>query len=298
MASPKNILKGLLLTVALVAAGFGLGLLVNKQWTGQEVPTAEIPAAAHPNNNTYQVSAPNKGRVNFTLSFPLSITGNAGLVLLPKDKAKGLAKDQYVLLYNKNNQALPIVGTISNIAETGDNVTLNIAVEDSPNATADQIARGEAIIDVLKYAQRLPTSALVYHTDESAHVWEVTREAEGTRKTKLRTLQDAPIVIGDFFILPESEYISNVYVLNPDDKLQNEQIIKTSDVLYQAPAVLNPASIEDNQARWVYQLPEKPKASSGAGCSASCGSSGGVTDYISRIKALAQEQADQKARTP
>jgi hypothetical protein len=304
VSNQKQIFTRSIVAVGLVLFGLYIGIWANKTLnvTTESPSQTEIPA---PNTTLYNVSPPSKGRINFTFPIKTVPTGPVTYLTLPSEEARHLEQGQLAFLYNEKDQLIPIIGKLIDVIKgEGANVgttAIRVEIKDTPESPLSDVAHIDIIVGVLKYAQRLPLSALVHHNDESAHVWEVIRADNDSRTAKLRSLPHAPISFDDFFILPDSEYISNVYILNPDASLEDGQTIITSENLYHPSAVPNPDTIIDEMKFKALLAPERivmpPDNSACADTpnampsSSSCGGNSGTINFIERIKQMARDEA-------
>ena len=298
MATRKHIVTGSLFTLILIASGFGLGLIANKHLSSSGVTS---PPPAKPNTAVYQVSPPSQGRVNKVVSVTFSVIEGGAYVVLPAQQAKDIKEGNSVLLYDKDNNVLPIIGKVVSVVEGKDqsanSTGINITVEDSPKAPAKNVVRGDIVYETERYASRLPVSALVYHNDESAHVWSIIKDGDGGHIARLKALPRPPIILGDFFVMEGGEYFSDVYILDPDDKLQNDQPVNVTNILYEPAPVPSAETIDGTRVGWVYKLEKEPD-NSGCELASSCGGGNAVTNFIDKIKAMASEEAKKPRPAP
>jgi len=317
VAKSRQILTGLAFTVVLLITGFFCGMHFNQQRSSPpEAPTLANQAAPAPpspviNNTAYQASPPSKGHAYRSTVVPLENIGNhAAIVYLKKDQANGVAAGQPVLLYDKANLRLNIIGKVTSVAQGrekfSDIAAVTIAIADTPETPARKIASGEIIIEEFSSVDRLPLSALQKNADGTPYVWEIITQPDGSMKTAKRDLQSALVVNGNFFVMKNDNYVSDLYLLNPDASVQDAQPITVSRTLYQAPDVGNPEDIammrEDAMSSYRYEMQQLPlinQIHAGNVGVGGCPTPPKITaDFIAKVKSLADQDTAGKPANP
>lgn len=231
----NHILAGIVALAAVIGGVFvGFYFYKHNQSTASvalsSAPSPVIPAA--PNTNIYDISPPSRGAFSKTLPVDLTdIQNNLAKASLDNAKSGDIKVGQHVILYRADGMFLEIIGTVASIEKN----FVTIAIAADREHPASQVARGEIVLGSQKSAQRLPLSSIVQDQQGKDVLWEVLNNQDGTQTAKQR---QANIVARtyDFIVIDPEEYVSNVYVLNPDDALADGQKIQTRTMLYAAPA--------------------------------------------------------------
>ena len=195
------------------------------------VSSAEVIDPAAP----YDASPPSRGAYIETLSIAIVPDGDRAIVNIPSARAARVQAGQDVVLYRADGMLLEILGNVQSIEqdETAAAARVVIALNGDEKRPSSDAARGEIVLYRSKEAQRLPHSAIDKSTNPPS-LWEAVRD-ENKQMTAVR--REANIIgqTYDFVVVDQPDYVSNVYILNPDSGLLDGGYVETRTMLYAAP---------------------------------------------------------------
>lgn len=306
MTGTVKIAVGAVLGLLLIAGGFSTGLYLykssekNAQQTNAAAPSSTIGASTAPpiNTNIYTISAPSRGRANFSIPITFdNLSGTTGTAFLKQGEAKDISNDKNILLFDADGNVMDGIGKITAITQgTGmlaDYIGVSYVITNLPEKSP-MPTRGEIVIDSVSQAKRLPRSALLQNED-GYYLWEVFLQEGNQAKASRHKVAVAHIINDDFFIFENQEHDSNVYILNPDSALEDGQNIGIREALYSPGYVGNDHDLASAPKR-IYPdraLEEKimkEMAAGGTNCSTSCDTGADKANaFIERVKSLAKQ---------
>jgi hypothetical protein len=181
----------------------------------------------------YDASPPSRGAYIETIAVPIAPQGDSAIVTLPAAQSERIEAGQDVVLYRADGMLLQILGSVQAVEQDGDSATITLALNEDAAHPAAEAARGEIVIYKSKEAQRLPHAAIDKSTNPPS-LWEVVRDEFDQTNVVRRNAN----IIGqtyDFVVVEQPDYISNVYILNPDSNLSDGAAVQTQALLYAAP---------------------------------------------------------------
>jgi hypothetical protein len=297
VAITSKIFKGLVFGLTLIILGLFTGHIARQMFdddtsiltdmTGPGTTSSSIPLPP-PNNNHYIASPPSQGRVNFIIPIEFnSIHEGKTSIILPAENNGAIQKGQNILLYDIDANLLDALGQVSNVEQKNQKFLLiNIVLNNLPNGKTPYPSHGEIIIEEVPLSYRLPLTALQQASDEQYYLWEIARIEEGKGKTILRVIDNVKFPNYEFFTFDRpKEYVSNIYITNPDKHLLPDQIISVTESLYRPTAQINAKTISDIPAEEEDFIPPGIQTTSGscAEATSSCGG-GGASDFIQTIR--------------
>ncbi len=308
MTKSVRMIIGLATGLILIAGGFVFGHYWHQRTQeplSETTSTTPIKTETKPptaNATLYTVSAPSRGRAYTSVPVTFeNLSGAHAIIFLKKDQAKDIKAGQNILLYDANGETLDAVGKVV-VIDPGrdafaDYVSITTAIGAEADGQATKPVRGEIVTGELGMTNRLPLSALRYTSDNKPYLWESLRQDDATKnKTAKRFITGVRTIKNEFFIMDTpDDYVSNIYILNPDDALEEGQIVSVTETLYTPGIQPNDQHIAD-RPRVIYKKegpaedPLEGMTAAGGGCSTSCGASG-ADDFIAKIKSLAKDKA-------
>lgn len=306
MKNPAKIAIGASIALLLIATGFGIGTYIKYRNNPEPATLAkpiqfsaddQAPISA-PNTNVYTISAPSRGRANFSIPIVFdNLSGTLGIAYLKKTDAAGVSTDKNILLFDADGNVMDGIGKITDIAEgTGmltDYIGVSYIITNLPEKSPPP-ARGEIVIDSISQAKRLPRSALLQNED-GYYLWEVVSRQGNHATVSRHKIALAHVINDDFFIFEQQKHGSNLYILNPNSALEDGQNIAIRETLYSPGYVGNdqdlasaPKRIYPDRALEEKILNETQNRS--AACSTSCSPGADQTNaFIERVKSLAKQ---------
>lgn len=306
MALPSKIFKGLAFGLTLIVLGlFGgswarqwyaeyTGIITGISDTGTERSSQRTPTPPPPNYNHYTISPPSQGRVNVIkpITFDDIIAGKAS-ALLPAENNSAIQTGQNVLLYNADDALLEALGHVTEVEQKNEaQLLIHIALKNLPDGKAPFPARGEIITEELPLADRLPVSTLRQTKDKQYYLFEVERLEDGRGKIIARIIDNVKFPNDEFFTFDRpSEYISNIYVTNPDRTLLIDQIVSVTESLFSPTPQINAKNIADIPADEPTVIPAGIQTTTGScgGTTSACGGNNGSAEFIQRVRDMAKE---------
>ena len=273
-----------------VAAGFTAGVYFNDVSPSSSPPQKP----AKPNHSTYDISPPSRGAAIKTLSVPVKPTENTANVILKAEEAAMVKTGQRILLYDTNEALIEMLGEVAAITENGDDtVTIKMNFDGDSTIPSSLATRGEIVIGRETAAQRIPKSAIVMDGG-LPYLWEIAANSDGTHSVYFKRA-NVTMETEDFIVIDNAAPGSNLFVLNPDKKLEDGQKINVRKALYAGPAQTADQAIAmavyDRRMNQTYERAmdaARAGRSSGASNSSGCGQAPDITaDFIAKIKSLA-----------
>jgi hypothetical protein len=192
------------------------------------------------NDHIYNVSYPSVGTLIKTKDIKFdTIKGGMGTLSLMDDDVGIITTGDYVVLHDKNDEILPAIGEVTSVgkgfmdkAKNQTNLTVAFSALDAN--TIQEISSGKIFgIDEKADAPRLPASSIFKDEDGQEFVWEV-RENDGA-KSAIKTPANIIYRTQDYVVITPTFGTSNIYILNPDDKLTDGILIQFEKTPYAPP---------------------------------------------------------------
>lgn len=308
MTKSKRVIIGLAAGLILIVAGLAAGILFRKSideiavQSVTHVAENKSPVIAQkenpaPNLKIYTASPPSQGRAYIATPITFeNIFASHAVVMMEKKGAAEILPGQKILLYGADGALLDAVGIIDAIedgkGENKDSKIIRITLNPLPDGKFPAPVRGEIVTNDMPQTHRLPVTALQTDKDGNSYIWEAITQ-NGRRIAKKRAVNGLAKP-GAYFIMNRPEYISNVYILNPDDALRDGQVIKIEQTLYSpglVPSVEQIATIPREPPE--INLADRP-AIPGAACATTCNAgAGGAAGFIQHIKELGETMPKQ-----
>jgi hypothetical protein len=240
VARHGRIIFGFVLLLILVGAGFAAGYFTReKQAAPGEAQSAEAESTKppKPNHKTYEVSPPSIGPVLVTVPVePSFFAGMATVTMNPADAAE-IKTGQQALLYDVKGKRLDLLAKVMEISQPENapdaEVTITLLLPPADFVKEGEIKKAEIITDRDSYVSRLPASA-VFRKNGETYAWEIAKNEDGSASVWRKAIQ-VHKRIDDFVVMTPFSNSSNVFVLHPDDRLEEGQKINTKETLWQAP---------------------------------------------------------------
>ncbi len=189
-----------------------------------------------------------------------SIKNGTGLLTLPESDIGFIKTGDYVLTYDSAGTVLDVIGEVSSLSKPlmekdAEKFTLGIALSTLDKNLMDKIASGKIFsLEKLANAPRLSPAALIDGPDGTPHVWEILETVNGT------TIKQSPANItartDDYVVITPIFGNSNIYILQPDDRLKDGASIKIEKTMYAPPNVTK----ADIMAKTIYDAIAKKQA--------------------------------------
>lgn len=251
MSNPKRILTGLIIAVLIVGAGLAAGYYFQsnpaalKKIASVAKPQSQQKKTSEPNHNTYEISPPSRGAA--ITKFPIEITpqNDEATVTAPADAAANVKTGQDVLLYSADGMLLEILGEVKSITPAkNDSVMISIKLNGAEGHPSDIAVRGDIVTEHISQAERLPLTAIVKDERGEPYLWEVIQNEDGI---SIAYYKAANILAStyDFYIIQQPDSVSNVFILNPDDKLSDGQKINTRKILFSAQPITDDKKVRE-----------------------------------------------------
>lgn len=192
------------------------------------------------NNHFYTASPASTGNFRLFIDSQFdTIKDNIGVITLKDSIATHVKIGDFVRLFDKGGKKLGFIGEVSSVGKgmMEQNTDKTIVAVSFLTQSPDDLAKinSAKIISYNEQADvpRLPFSAIARKPSEAAYVWElVTSNGPISIKKSLANI----ILESDEYVVITPEFGgSNIYLLNPDDRLKDGATIKIKDTLY-APA--------------------------------------------------------------
>lgn len=257
MAKAQRILSGTLILFIVVCLGFAAGLYASRTKPQEQAlepaaiaPVATTSAPVQSNERIYRVSPPSIGNGLIIYDLP-ALTFKDGLYLKKISKKEadsaGLQKGQEVLLYDKDGKLLDAMAEITalgeNFGDTDERSTLIVSFT-QPGITPEfMVSRGAIITGKDQDLCRLPQSAVILDNGTNK-IWEAHEDGAGQYQARLVPL---PVVKteSDFVVIGMMPASSNLFILNPDEHLEEGQTIQTETTLYAGPGLTIDYGVKD-----------------------------------------------------
>lgn len=267
-------------------------------------------AAVPPNATFYSASAPHRGYAHRTVDFPVrNIAGGLILVFIEGDEegADLLAAQQPVLFYDDAAEPLPILGQVESVRQGLENFAGHLAVrirfEAVPLVDLAEASRAAVIVEQRELANRLPETALVADPaagSKSGYIlWEAVRTQAGGHVARRRFVDDVMVMEGGLAAFAVADYISNIYILNPDANLREGQALTITETAFNAGPVTRPQAVEMARESWLADIARQQAAhearrierDSIASCSTQCAAQVVASEesFVDRIRRMARE---------
>lgn len=287
MVTSSRILIGTIVAFVVVVIGFGVGMQVRKD--RENSPPVEIAAEEIPfNNNTYEISLPSNGVLLETYSVNIAPEGYLAYARIPAGDAADIKTGQKVFMYDQKGELLDTMGEVLGVSLPDEDklVLVQINLKNNPDIPPDLIASGKIIIDRQKNVDRLPFSALLRNEKGETFLWEVTEGADG-----VYTAQRVPVkILGANEVIFSMETMpghSNIFILNPDEKLRNNQKINVRKNYYRPLTQYEDQRIEAVVSQRLNHIVSSSPTPPPEGLISKCDQSSTVTqDFINQVKAL------------
>lgn len=189
-----------------------------------------------------------------------SIKNGLGLITLPETDIGPIKIGDYVLVYDSHSKVLDVIGEVSSLSKPlmqkdAGKITIGVALSTLDKSLLDNITTGKIFSkDIIGKAPRLPHSAIVNGPDGTPHVWEIHEGANGT------TIQQSPANItsktDNYVVITPIFGNSNIYILNPDNRLKDGASLKIEKTLYSPPGQTK----ADMMAKTIYDAIAKKQA--------------------------------------
>lgn len=313
MKQSMRMIAGLTAGLILISAGLAAGFAFKKQAgtktvqeiaSPQEKPEAPLEEKAPAiNNNTYTVSAPSQGRAYMSVPFLFeNMFGLQAMLVLSPERAKDVMPDQAVILYDGNGKPLDAIGVVTSVdngkGHNDENRVIRISLNPLPDGASPAPVHGEIITMEVPQSYRLPLTALKGNEEEGFYIWEAISK-ENKTTVKKRPITGVKKANNTYFIMNRPAYISDIYILDPDDALRDNQEIKTTASLYSPGIIPNAAQIAAIPRLPPPREDNTPEISIACGEQPACGSAAGeAAAFIQRIKSLAAEMPKQSKPAP
>lgn len=236
MTTSSRILIGTIVAFVVVVIGFGIGVQVRKDHENSASIEASGQEDVPVNNNTYEISPPSNGVLLETYPINIVPEGYVAYTRIPAREAADIKTGQKVFLYDQKGELLDTMGDIIGVREPDEDrlVLIQINLRSNPDIPPAMIGSGKVIIERQKNVFRLPFSALLRNDKGETRLWEVTEGGDG-----VYTAQRVPVKIlgsNDVVFSMETEHgRSNTFILNPDEKLRENQRINVRKIYYRPP---------------------------------------------------------------
>jgi hypothetical protein len=287
MVTSSRILIGTIVAFVVVVIGFGVGMQVRKDrenTPAMEAAVEEIPV----NNNTYEISPPSNGVLLETYLVNIAPEGYLAYVRVPEREAADIKTGQRVFMYDQKGELLDTLGEVLGVSLPDEDklALVQINLKNNPDIPPAIIGSGKIIIDRQKNVDRLPFSSLLRGEKGETSLWEVTQGADG-----VYTAQRVPVkILGVnevIFSMETTPGHSNVFILNPDEKLRNDQKINVRKIYYRPPTQYEDQRIEAVANQRMNSIAVSSATPPESSSISKCGQPSSTTqDFINQIRAL------------
>jgi hypothetical protein len=299
MVTSSRILIATIVAFVVVVIGFGVGMQVRKD--GENPPAMEAAVEEIPvNNNTYDISLPSNGVLLETYPVNIAPEGYLAYVRIPVRDSADIKTGQRVFMYDQKGELLDTLGEVLSVSLPDEDklVLVQINLNNNPNIPPGMIASGKIIIDRQKNVDRLPFSALLRSEKGETSLWEVSQGADG-----VYTAQRVPVkILGSnevIFAMETKPGHSNVFILNPDEKLRNNQKINVRKNYYRPPTQYEDQRIEAVVSQRLNNIAASSVAPPPDILITKCDQSPSVTqDFINKVRALSGADPAQPGVSP
>lgn len=197
----------------------------------------------------YLISYPSQGSV--IQKHPITMTyhqNDEASSLIPQELSDKIQISQDVILYDKDQNTMPLGGRIKSKTTTKTGQAEIIIKLPEGTKTKYLSNEGNVITLEARASFRFPLITLQQESPDNYYVWSVIKTArEG--KFKVSKLRLNHILIGDDHFSSANISKQTLIVLEPDNKIQDNKIYKMAQVQYSAPTD-NPIS----EAKQAYRL--------------------------------------------
>lgn len=239
MTPSTRIAIGTFVFFLIIGAGFAAGFYFSfKKNQPSNGLTAYKETPARINNNTYDISPASIGAVIKTQPIPIQFTSGISMTPLPITEAASIKTGMKVILYDKTKKIQQVLGNVTSIGGTpsnmSDKVFVTIALMDMGIVPENIPVHGEIVIARDSSTARLPRESIVQDARGAPHVWEVHEEQDGTDIVYLKAIN--VLISVEKYVAIEIPYAStDLFVLNPDNALQDGQRINVRKMMYAGP---------------------------------------------------------------
>lgn len=306
MDKSGRVFLGIIIAFIIIGAGLAAGFYI--RFKLPDVTTvAKLNTPPPPNHNTYDISPPSRGAAIEKFSIDITPLGNAGFVTLSADEAAAVKTGQKIILYDKNGAMLETLGEITKITETGNSqIIVHFNLNGDETLSVADVKKGDIVISKNPMASRLPLTALIRNEKGQTYIWEAHENEDGTYTAYFKP---APVVQNtyEYFVLDYMPGSSGVYILNPDEKLEDGQKINTNKILYSAPGQTDDQRMEvlmlarqtrlknERDRRIAEEHARLGLESSGEASANSCNI---TDDFLKTIKSLSQKTSQPSSDLP
>jgi len=250
LTQKTRILTGLLICVLVICVGLGTGLYLQHKKSQTQSGTAPVanmaiapgksaPKNVAPNSGIYDVSPPSIGVTLSMYDIDVKPVGNVSFMPLPKKETERVKEGQKILFYDASAVQIETLGEVTKVSPGTDQMEdynmVHILLNGDSAVPASSIAKGRIIVGRDANTQRLPLTALVKNDKGEPFVWEITDNGNGTASVAL-VPANVVTTTYEYFVIAQDHPSTNIYILNPDEKLQDGQTIKINSILYLAPS--------------------------------------------------------------
>jgi len=229
----------LFIIILIIAALFGLDF-INKD-SEKLVFLKNLPPS-------YEISTSHTGPLIKTTRVIATFDGDVATAKLTATQAPLIKKYQNVILFDINENLLPLGGKVDNIPKNDENNEPAVEIKIPTGTVTDLLSSNVDIIYLETSATlRLPITALQEDNDGNQYIWFVlTPDNEETKLQKIYL--DDPVIAPPLFSPNDTKILSyHYFVLDPDENLSEETPIKIEKVKMRGP-IQNP--IEERKAEF------------------------------------------------
>lgn len=260
MKKTERILIGTILFFLVIGAGFAAGLYASKNnatvKTATVAPIAQDKKSPRPNHKTYRVSPPSIGADLTVISVKTVFKNGVAVVQLTAQEAAPIKTGQTALLYNDKGERLGVLGKVIKVFQPPENdaspVTITISAPNNDLYAEKTFTRAEIAVARNSEAVRLPATSIVEDKGRTM-AWEIFENEDGTHSAyslDINVLKRSD----DYVVIQQvSSDSSNRFILDPDDRLEDDQKINIEKVLYTGPAQTPDIVIGKNTNRKVQE---------------------------------------------
>lgn len=240
LSSATRIAVGAFIFFLIIGAGFAGGFYFNFKMRHDASNGLTPFKEAKPkiNNNTYVISPPSIGTAIKTKSIPIHFVDGVSIMPFSPADAALMKTGTKIILYDKDNKLLSVLGEVTAVGgtphDTSDKIFTTVTLMDKGIVYENIPVRGDVVIERNPALSRLPPEAVVQDDKGQPHVWEVHKQDDGTSVVYLKAI-NVPMTTDQFTGVEVPLGSSNVFVLNPDDALEDGQKINVSETLYAGP---------------------------------------------------------------
>ena len=219
MSLIQKIFIGLFLVILSI-----IGFIALKNDEKQSTANQQEITSQKPISSKYLASTPHYGPLIQMQEIKVVFDDDFAVGTLSVDAAKNIAKNQKVILYDKDGYVLPLGGKVIEIQNNEE--TRKITIQLPQDTNTPLLFNNLDIITLETIAsKRLPRSAYIKEYDEdgneSIYVWRATLDKNNNTYTLEKLYIDLGLTVLDYF--EESGYKIHSYdliILNPDSKIE------------------------------------------------------------------------------